>query len=156
MAALTKKRTTKAKHGASSTTRSHEIVDTKKVFPGSLIALDTGTGQIQPWTGVATDIFAGYLDDDDDNGAEFILGTAVDPRPRGLCREGDVLTDVPVTGASAITDVGKDVFATNDNPDDITLTDPTTSKPIGVIVRFNSATSFEVQLKTLIEYTIST
>lgn len=63
-----------------------------------------------------------------------------------------ILREVPVAGASVIGDVGLPVYLTNDNwEDDLTTTPATNLPPIGIIVRFHSATSFDVRTFSFLE-----
>jgi len=60
--------------------------------------------------------------------------------------EGGIVRGVPVTGAAAETDVGDFVFLATDNLADLKLAVNVNTKAVGMIVKFNTATSFDVLL----------
>lgn len=78
-----------------------------------------------------------------------VLGdTSLSPEPEAVVDVGrKVFRQVPVAGASTIANVGDDVYLTSDNWEaDLTLTEAVFIRAIGKIIRFHSATSFDVMV----------
>lgn len=109
-------------------------------------------GYAKPFAGAAGEIAAGRFIKD---GSVTGNTSATPPPEASLAVEDYVLESVPVAGASAQTDLGKVVFvnSTDNIKTDLTLTRPTRGQPAGIIVRYKSATSFDVLmfgLKTML------
>lgn len=94
---------------------------------------------------------SGYLDDDTDSGANRFAGVVLDEVDNSTGSDGDLDVEfyregvfyLPITGA-AITDVGKEVFASDNYT--ITLTDSASAVPIGVVAEYVSATLIGVRI----------
>lgn len=101
------------------------------------------SGYLKALTGAAGDIPCGLALQGAITGA-----TSDSPQPTQSTDSGDVvLKAVPVAGASTIAHVGSVVYTSTDNvKTDLTLTRPTRGFARGVIVKFNSSTSFDVLL----------
>jgi len=74
--------------------------------------------------------------------------TSATPPPQAVVDiGGKILEGVPVAGASTIADLMDHVYLGTDNLlADLTITPTTNTPPIGEIIKFHSATSFDVQL----------
>jgi hypothetical protein len=135
---------------AADTPRTYELGDTNElpviasdiIYEGAAVG-DDSNGNMRPLQ--AGDPFRGFAEQNVDNAA----GAAGAKRVR-LKERGKIV--LAVTGVTAITDVGKDVFASDDNT--FTLTQSTNTR-IGRIVRWISGTScvveFEAAQSTLAE-----
>lgn len=106
------------------------VIATDIIYDGAASGILNETGTVQPLaTGSTIDKFAGFCYEKADNS----LGSAGDINAK-LKERGRVI--LSVTGASAITDEGKDVFATDDN----TFTLTVGGVWIGKVVRWISGT----------------
>ncbi len=122
-----------------------EVGNALEVYNGALMHLgsrDHGTaalrGRCGPWTGADGEIPLGFAFDrtTGDTAATPIPTASVDTTPR-------IMFNQPVTGLTGdVTDVGRLVYATDDNT--WTLTRPATSVPIGIVIRWISATNADV------------
>lgn len=75
---------------------------------------------------------------------EYLTGDGT----RKAITKGDIiLVNVSVTGASAITDVGKNVYATDGQT--LTLTKPATGVPVGLVVNWRTSTYCDVYMFSL-------
>lgn len=85
----------------------------------------------------------------DNDTALYLKGdTTLTPNPEAIVFMGsEILLGVAVTGASTQADVGKPVYLAQDDHT-MTLTSTSNGKALGVIDRFNSATSFDVRVYT--------
>jgi hypothetical protein len=114
------------------------------LFAGSLAFLSETTGLLVAWADLAANKFVGVA-------KEKVVGTGTN-----LCQINDtgmILQKINVTGVSAIDDIGDLVYATNDNPNDCTLTPATNQKAIGKVVRYyGSSTKCDVLLFTAMEH----
>lgn len=109
------------------------------IYDGAAVGELNDTGTYQPLaTGSTVDRFAGFAMAQCDNSA----GAAGDKKVR-VCQQGRV--KLSVTGVSAITDVGKDVWATDD--DSFTLTYAAGAVWIGTVERWISSTNCIVSFR---------
>lgn len=114
------------------------VESAETTYAGGDVAL--AAGYLKAATGAAGDIPCGMAIATSQLGSSALETQSIDP-------SDTVLKAVPVSGASTIADVGKVVFISTDNPKaDLTLTRPTRGYARGLIVKFNSATSFDVLL----------
>lgn len=112
-------------------------VNADYVYQGSLVG--NSSGLAAPLTTSLT--FLGVALEEADNSA----GAASAIRLR-VASQG-VLRDVSIAGASTVADIGKQVYATNDNPADLTLTIGS-NVCIGHICNFNADNSkFDVSFR---------
>jgi len=105
------------------------------IYQGAAVG-DNGSGYMRPL--VAGDPFRGMALAKVDNSA----GAAGDKTVK-LITEGKMV--LPVTGASAVTDVGRSVFATDDNT--FTFSPAAAGTQIGTVVRWISSTNCVVELE---------
>ncbi len=124
----------------------YPVIAADIVYEGAAVG-DNASGYARPL--VAGDPFLGFAESQVDNS----LGAAGDRRVR-VRERGKV--QIPVTGVTAITDIGADVFASDD--DTFTLTQSTNTR-IGYIVRWISSTTcivaFEANQSRIAELTDS-
>jgi len=115
------------------------------VYAGALVGVDDSTGYAVEWADTANYIFAGVAlrQAVGDTSASPVVDVDVN------CG-GMLLKKIAVTGVSAITNVGDKVYATDDN----TFTTSATSnvQEIGIITRWYSSTTCDVQLYSLAQY----
>lgn len=137
--------------------QSFKVIDGDIIYHGALVVLerDTGTGHgyLKPLASASgvSDLFCGVAHPTGVN-AEYVTGDS-DGSPVPECDvdiSGVTLIYKAVTGASAITDTGRSVFATDDTV--LTLTDPSNMYPIGRIVRWYTGTYCDVKLYSMMEY----
>lgn len=125
-------------------TRAFVILSGEVIYPGALVAVNTATtaqGELQAWA-------------DNNTNAQLLVGRAIVADPDGVTGDGTVtaevqindhiLENVTVTGVSALTDVGKAIYWTTDNPNDATITQPGSTPACGRIVRWRSSTTCDV------------
>jgi hypothetical protein len=105
------------------------------IYARAIVGLSSGTGR--PLT--AGDDFLGIAQRQVDNSAGAASAQLID-------LESGLLVKVTISGTSSA-DIGKTVYATNDNLDDLTLTKGSNS-PIGVYEFPESGTSFWLRLFT--------
>ena len=126
---------------------SYKIADGVKIYAGALVGLNTNTGYLDKWQDNAYFVFLGLAN----NNAAVVGETSDSPMPECLVNEeGVVLTNVSVTGVTAVTNTGDLVYATDDNT--LTLSANVHVYAIGKIVRWISSTYCDVQLFTPNEY----
>jgi hypothetical protein len=121
-----------------------EIVNAAVCYEGGYLmqggpshATATTTGRIQPYNDEVGSIPFGRCQKGG-TGA-----TAANPIPRATSDlEAHILKAVAVTGVTALTDVGKVVYMTDDNT--LTLTRPTYGLPVGHIIAWRATTSCDV------------
>jgi len=94
---------------------------------------------------------SGYLTGDTDSGASRFAGIAIDKYDNSSGSDGDIDAEFYRTGVFeltgtgfAITDVGSEVYASDNYT--ITLTDTSTSVPIGVVAEYVSSTAIRVRI----------
>lgn len=121
--------------------QSFVVEDAETTYAGAMGALKDG--YLKAYTGAAGESPVGRL-----IGQGSVEGdTSASPQPtHDVSIEDEIIESVAVAGASTIADVGKVVFLndTDDLKADLTLTRPTRAIPFGRIVKFKSATSFDV------------
>lgn len=111
------------------------------IFKGALVAMNKSTGFLVNMSDAANVHFLGVaLSGGVGNGTTVKVSVAV---------EGLILEQVSVTGASAVTDVGDLVYATDSNT--ITLTAGTNPNQIGIVARYHSGTTCDVMLFSALE-----
>jgi len=117
---------------------SFPMVTNDIIYAGAAVG-DNGSGYARPYT--AGDPFLGFAVAKADNTVSGPLGKAGS--------NGDIDVEVyqrgrieaAVTGASAVTDVGKPVFMSDDNPATLTLTASTSYPMIGKVARWKTSTT---------------
>ena len=119
------------------------IVKTSSVlYVGAFVTFDTTSGALKPYAGAIGDRAAGWMLGQVPAvvGSGVITGnsSATPPVLAAVAFGGDfTLENWPITGASAETDSGKPVYATDDGT--YTLTDPTTHRfAVGYVGRYRS------------------
>lgn len=127
--------------------RSHiypQVVNAAVIFAGGFCAIgnaDHGTaankGRSYPFSIAAGAIPVGWAE-------AGVTGTGSSANKSQLLVEGRVIEQLAVTGVTAITDVGKWVYATDDGT--FTLTRVAMNIPIGIIVDWYSGTSCDVYM----------
>lgn len=135
------------------------VTNAATVYTGAGVGLTTA-GRASPWADTSGMEWLGLsmggtTRNSSANAGGKVVGdtSATPPYEVDVNVSGPVLLGVPVAGASAQADVGSRVYSSTDNLlTDLTLTPTTNVKSIGKIVRYNSATSFDVQLFTPTEY----
>ncbi len=128
--------------------KSIPVVNGDIVYHGALVG--SLAGYAVPWADTAGIIFQGIsmggnARNGSTNRAEVTGDTTASIPPEVDVDIAVEVLQVPVTAASTIADVDKPVWGVGD--DAYTITDPSSNTtPIGVITRFNSATSFDILL----------
>lgn len=125
-------------------TRAFVILNAEVIYPGAIVAVNTATtaqGELQAWA-------------DNNANAQLVVGRAIVSDPSGVTGDGTVtaevqinahvLENVNVTGASALTDVGKAFYWTTDNPNDATLTQPGSTPACGRVIRWRTGTKCDL------------
>lgn len=122
-----------------------QLTNSQVVFAGALIGIDTSTGLAVEWFDTANFIFAGIAlrGATGDTTASPVVDVDVN------CG-GMLLKKIPVTGVTALTNVGDLVFASDDNTFDVAATSNVAE--VGIITRFYSGTTCDVQLFSLAQY----
>lgn len=121
--------------------RSYVIVDAVELFGGALVGI-TAAGFLDNWNNIATTKFQGIL-------LEGATGdTSALPQVEGrVDTSGPTLTGVTLGGSPTQASVGALVYSADGNPASLTLT-PGLSDAVGKVVRYDSATSQDVELFT--------
>lgn len=129
-----------------------------QLYEGGYVQLDSN-GYLVPYTAVADPfenpgrILGRVMPTRKDVDAATTLkgDTSLSPNPEAIVFTGsEILLGVPVTGASTLADCKKAVYLAQDD-NTMTLTSTNNGKPLGVIDRFNSATSFDVRVYSVSE-----
>ena len=122
-----------------------QLTNAQVIFAGALIGSDTTTGLAVEWFDTANFIFAGIAlrGVTGDTTASPVVDVDVN------CG-GMLLKKIPVTGVTAITNVGDLVYASDDNTFDVAATSNVAE--VGIITRFYSGTTCDVQLFSLAQY----
>ncbi len=144
--------------GGQQTIESYIVQDTVTIYTGDLVGIDSTTGHLQKWADEASIAFVGVAvggnpRNGPDNDGAVTGDTSASIPPEMNVRLGAIVRQVAVTGASAQTDVGEEVYASDEDTFDQSAT--TNTQPVGRIIRFHSSTSFDVQLYTPSEYNAS-
>ena len=109
----------------------------------------TSQGQVAPYNDEKGMIFTGGFFTRADGIQEVVGDTSASVPPEANYEVGPkILLQQGVTGASAATDVGRVVYATDD--DTLTLTRPTNGTPVGMILGWHTSTICDVLLWGLI------
>ena len=116
------------------------VVNANQIFKGSLVGLDTATGRVRTWADVANLLVCGHAQEGGTGDAGGTVAVAVSTGIR-------ILQKVAVTGASALTDVGTAVHATDDNT--YTLTPGSNAPAVGTVVGFHQGTTCDVLLTAM-------
>ena len=114
------------------------------IFAGGLVGLVAATGLITPWNNVATTQFLGLALE----GAVSTSGASPQTEVR-VAEDGAIVTGAAVTSAVQA-NVGDEVFCTTDNTQAMALT--ATSKAVGTLVAFRTASDCDVRLYTPAEF----
>lgn len=129
---------------------SYEVTNTEKIFHGALVLLDQDSGRLRNLDDLSgtNDVFLGIAiprteSVTGDTAALPIVECPVD-------ESGLIHKNVAVTGASAISDQGAAVYATDENT--FTLTPTTNIGSIGWVKRHVSGTTCDVQTFTPNQY----
>ena len=126
--------------------RNYVVKSASVAYPGALAGLDPVTGRTTPWADVANYQFLGFYD-----GNATATGNAGGTVSASVDTSGRTLENVSVVGVTALTDVGKRVYASDDNT--FTLTASANVNAIGRLVRWRTSTFGDVQLFTANDYT---
>ena len=136
--------------GWGSDVASFKVLNSEVIYHGALVLLDKQDGYLRNledasgtddrFCGIAIPKTASVTGD---TGASPVVECAVDI-------SGVTLEKVAVTGASAVTNTGDSVFATDENT--LTLTQTTNLKKIGIVTRWYSSTTCDVKLVSMMEY----
>lgn len=127
------------------------------------ITLPVGTlvqeegGFANHWDG--TDTFLGIVlgGENTNSDGEPVGDTSLSPDPAVYVdATGVVIVGIPVAGASAVTVNGEFVYCIDSDLANATLTQPTTTFPIGIVVGWRSATDVDVRLFAFMEHLIGT
>lgn len=135
------------------------VTNAATIYTGAGVALTTA-GRASPWADTAGMEWLGLsmggtARNSSANAGGKVVGdtSASPPYEVDVDVSGRVLLGVPVSGASAQANIGDRVYSATDNLlTDLTLTPTTNVRAIGRIVRYISATSFDVQFFTPAEY----
>jgi len=120
-----------------------DLVGSAQVYAGSLVCIVAASGLMQAWADTATDIFLGIC-------LEDALEPTQDVAP--VNDEGVIIKGIPVASA-AQTDVGKEVYCPTDNIlTDAVLDAGASSRAIGRIIRWVSATDVDVEIYSASEW----
>jgi len=138
---------------------SYIVTNSTTVYPQGGVGVTTA-GRLSPWADTAGLLWKGICmggttRNSSANAGGKVTGdtSASPPYEADVDETGRRLLAVPVAGASAQANVDDLVFCSTDNLlTDLSLTPTVNVGPIGRIRRFNSATSFDVELFTPNEY----
>ena len=122
----------------------YDLLATQQVFGGGLVGL-TAAGFLIPWDNVATTVFVGVVLEDALEPTEDV-GKVDD--------SGTVVRNIPI--ASAVQgSVGLQVHCTTDNiQTDAVLDAGATSRGVGTIIRFRSASDCDIRLYSHAEFQV--
>jgi len=116
------------------------LIKTSEVMVlGAYAAIDKVTGLVELADDTAGLIPCGVVVDQYVGDHDSLTG---DGTVKAVCRSGIILESVAVTGASAITDIGSPVYATDGQT--LSLTAPTAGMPFGVVTDWHSSTTCDV------------
>lgn len=126
------------------------IADGETLPIGTLVQIQSGFANHYDGTSDLVGIVIGGENPNADG--EPVGDTSLTPDPAVYVdASGPVIKNIPVAGATVI---GAYVYCNDSDLDNATITQPTTDKPIGVIVGFRSAADCDVMLFTLAEHMI--
>lgn len=130
------------------------LTTTQYFYAGQLVGLEGGYAN--HWADGANDVFAGILlrADDADHDGVFQGNTSLTPIPEcTVDTSGVVLMHLDSVGDTPTqAKVGDYVYCGTSNIDDITLDSSGRNHPIGILLRYRSATDVDVQLFSLAEH----
>ena len=119
---------------------------------GSLAQFEAGFAN--HYTGVVTNSLAGLVvgGENVNSDGEPVGDTSLSPQPKAyIDMSGAVLKSIPVASATV---AGVYVYCNDSDLDNATITQPSTDDPIGMIVRFGSASDCDVKLFSPTEHII--
>jgi len=125
--------------------KAFNVTNAVQIYGGMLVGLSAAGGRLQLWDNVATTIFVGLAEED------ALGNTSATPEVR--CRvdtSGKVLKGVAVASATQAS-VGDVVYSQDSNVASLT-TVAATSRAIGIIIGYRSASDCDVQLFTPTEF----
>lgn len=125
-----------------------KVKDSTQLYGGAIVGVADADGLLDNWDNVATKRLAGLLRED-------VLGdtSATDP-PHGKVLEGVRLKGVAVAGTPTQAKLFELVYSQTGNVGDLTMT-AATSKAIGILIGFRSASDCDVSLFTPEEFAVS-
>ena|SRR3990167_436341 len=136
--------------GWGSDVASFKVLNAEVIYHGALVVLDKQDGYLRNLedTSGTDDRFCGIAipktaSVTGDTAASPVVECPVDI-------SGVTLEKVAVTGVTAVTNTGDEVFATDENT--LTLTDTSNLSKIGIITRWYSGTTCDVKLVSMMEY----
>ena len=118
------------------------IKTSEELVIGAYAAIATATGLLQFADSTAGIVPIGYFVGPSDGVVDSDGLFTGDGTKKAVVRGGVILNSVAVTGASAITDCGKDVWATDGQT--LTLTGQTAGRPFGKVHKWKTSTSCDV------------
>lgn len=123
-----------------------QIKNAEALVVGGFVGLNLSTGKVEFMDDIDSLISLGYVvgakDGDNVSGLTGDSGGT----KYAVARSGEIIKNYSVTGASAVTDIGKAVYCTDGQT--LTLTKPTAGKPIGYVVKWNTSTYCDIYLLT--------
>lgn len=130
-----------------------QVVSAATVYKGGYLALGSehhatagNRGRLYPFNDAAGVIPFGLMDggggSGTSQGADSVVGDATYNNMAAVILDGFVAENVSVTGTTAVTDVGKLVYMTDD--DVMTLTRPTVGVPLGMVTAWRATTMCDV------------
>lgn len=122
------------------------IKSAEALVRGGLAGILYGTGAMEFAETKTALVPAGYVLEPADGNNDHLTG---DGTYKAVCRTGEVLKNVSVTGAASAADFGKLVYASDGST--LTLTKPTAGLPCGYVKKWSSSTYCDVALFTLAE-----
>jgi len=143
--------------GSGNSLHAAKVVNGDIIYKGALVgiaqddfATTASRGYAVPVSNTANITFAGVAlrQVTGDTGATPVPEVEIDT-------SGVLLKKVTVTGVTAQLDVGKEVYPTTDNVDDLDINASTFDRPIGFISRWYSSTTCDVQLYSMNDYEAS-
>lgn len=130
--------------------QSFKILNAEVIYNGALVTLDLQDGYLRNLedTSGTNDRFCGIAIPKTNSVTGDTSASPVVECPVSI--GGCVLEKVAVTGASAVTNTGDPVFATDENT--LTLSSTSNLKKVGVVLRWYSSTTCDVGLFSMYEY----
>jgi hypothetical protein len=123
------------------------IKSSEALVPYGLGALNRSTGLVEFMDDADDLVPSGLILGSSDGDVDHLTGDG--STYKAVLRGGLVSENVSVTGVSAVTDLGKLVYATDGQT--MTLTRPTTGLPVGVIVNYRTSTYCDIYLFSFAE-----
>lgn len=123
------------------------IKNAEALVVGGFAGLNLSTGKLEFMDDIDSLVCVGYvIGAKDGDNVSGLTGDSGGTK-FAVTRAGEIIKNYSVTGASAITDIGKAVYCTDGQT--LTLTKPTAGKPIGHVVKWNTSTYCDVYLYTM-------